>query len=266
MQGLSGQRRIWLTGASSGIGEALARCLLEQGHRVALSARRREPLEALAEGHARALVLTCDIGDRDSLRQAARDIDEAFGGLDVLLHVAGTCEYLDARRFDLDLVEWVIDVNLNGALRTVDAALPLLRRGCSEGATRSLLAAVSSAAAYLPLPRAEAYGASKAALSHFLESLRLDLADEGIDVSVIHPGFVETPLTARNDFPMPMRIDAASAARTILDGLERRERDVHFPKRFTTLVKLAGILPPALRFRLGRRLTRTGDSRSGAPR
>ncbi|WP_129140875.1 SDR family NAD(P)-dependent oxidoreductase [Modicisalibacter coralii] len=266
MQGLSGQRRIWLTGASSGIGEALARRLLEQGHRVALSARRREPLAALADGQARALVLPCDISDRDSLRQAAQGIDEAFGGLDVLLHVAGTCEYLDARRFDLDLVERVIDVNLNGALRTIDAALPLLRRGRDKDAGPPLLAAVSSAAAYLPLPRAEAYGASKAALSHFLESLRLDLADEGIDVSVIHPGFVATPLTERNDFPMPMRIDAVSAARAILDGLERRSRDIHFPKRFTALVKLAGILPPALRFRLGRRLTRAGDSRQEASR
>ncbi|WP_136068326.1 SDR family NAD(P)-dependent oxidoreductase [Modicisalibacter radicis] len=251
---LSGQRRIWLTGATSGIGMALARRLLAQGHRVALSARRREALETLARGYPNALVVPCDITDREAVAEAARDIDAAFAGLDLLLHDAGTCEYLDARDFDLALVERVMEVNLHGALKVVDAGLPLLRRARDAGGTRPLLAAVSSAAAYLPLPRAEAYGASKAALSHFLESLRIDLAGEAIDVSVIHPGFVETPLTARNDFAMPMRMDAESAADAILAGLERRSLDVHFPRRFTYLIKLLGILPPAVRLRLGRRI------------
>ncbi|MBZ9539970.1 SDR family NAD(P)-dependent oxidoreductase [Modicisalibacter tunisiensis] len=254
MQGLSGRRRIWLVGASSGIGEALARRLLEQGHQVALSARRQEPLARLAGHCANALVLPCDLTDPASVHEAADTLGARFGGLDVLLHVAGTCEYLDARRFDPALVERVFAVNFHGAIRVIDAALPLLRRARTPDAPPPLLAAVSSAAAYLPLPRAEAYGASKAALSHFLESLRIDLADEGIDVSLVHPGFVATPLTARNDFAMPMRIDADTAARAILDGLERRRLDIHFPRRFTALVKLAGLLPPALRLRLGRRL------------
>jgi len=251
---LSGQRRIWLTGASSGIGLALARRLLAQGHRVALSARRREPLERLASGYPDALVVPCDITDHGSVAEAARRIDTAFAGLDLLLHDAGTCEYLDARHFDLALIERVLEVNLHGALKVIDAGLPLLRRARDEHAGRPLLAAVSSAAAYLPLPRAEAYGASKAALSHFLESLRIDLADEAIDVSVIHPGFVETPLTARNDFAMPLRLDADSAVDAILEGLERRDLDVHFPRRFTYLIKLLGSLPPGLRLRLGRRI------------
>ena len=251
---LSGQRRIWLTGASSGIGLALARRLLAQGHRVALSARRREPLERLASGYPDALVVPCDITDHGSVAEAARRIDAAFAGLDLLLHDAGTCEYLDARHFDLVLIERVLEVNLHGALKVIDAGLPLLRRARDERAGRPLLAAVSSAAAYLPLPRAEAYGASKAALSHFLESLRIDLTDEAIDVSVIHPGFVETPLTARNDFAMPLRLDADSAADAILAGLERRDLDVHFPRRFTYLIKLLGSLPPGLRLRLGRRI------------
>lgn len=256
MQGLSGRRRIWLVGASSGIGEALARRLLEQGHPVALSARRREPLERLAAHYPDALVLPCDLTDPRSVHEAADTLGTHLGGLDVLLHVAGTCEYLDVRRFDPALVERVFAINFHGAVRVIDAALPLLRRAREQSGSRPLLAAVSSAAAYLPLPRAEAYGASKAALSHFLESLRIDLADEGIDISLVHPGFVATPLTARNDFAMPMRIDADTAARAILDGLERRRLDIHFPRRFTTLVKLAGLLPPALRRYLGRRLIR----------
>ncbi len=152
-------------------------------------------------------------------------------------------------------MERVFAPNFHGAVYCIDAALPLLRRARAEGG-RPLLAATSSAAAYLPLPRAEAYGASKAALSHFLESLRLDLAGEGIDVSVIHPGFVRTPLTDRNDFPMPMRVEVDAAAEAILKGLDRRRLDIHFPRRFTLLVKLTGILPAALRYRLGRRLTR----------
>lgn len=259
MATLTGTRRIWLTGATSGIGLALAQCLLDEGHRVALSARRREALERLADTHAQALVVPCDLTDPASIQAAGHAIEAAFGGLDLVIHNAGTCEYLDARRFDVDLVERVFDANFHGALRVIDAALPLLRNARDADGSRPLLAAVSSASAYLPLPRAEAYGASKAALSHFLESLRLDLAGEGIDVSVIHPGFVKTPLTERNDFAMPMRVSADTAAAAILQGLERRRLDIHFPRRFTLIVKLLGILPPALRRRVG--LTMARDAR-----
>ncbi|SDM12396.1 Short-chain dehydrogenase [Modicisalibacter muralis] len=262
---LTGKQRIWLTGATSGIGLALARRLLAEGHRVALSARRREALAELAEGHDSALVAPLDLTDRESVRDAGRQIDVAFGGLDLVIHNAGTCEYLDARHFDVDLVERVFAANFHGALHVVDAALPLLRKARDNDGSRPLLAAVSSASAYLPLPRAEAYGASKAALSHFLESLRLDLAGERIDVSVIHPGFVKTPLTERNDFPMPMRVGADVAAEAILKGLEKRTLDIHFPKRFTSIVKLLGILPPTLRRRIGLAMTRdtTNENQKG---
>ncbi|MEA3252898.1 MAG: SDR family NAD(P)-dependent oxidoreductase [Pseudomonadota bacterium] len=151
---LSGQRRIWLTGASSGIGLALARRLLAQGHRVALSARRREPLERLASGYPDALVVPCDITDHGSVAEAARRIDTAFAGLDLLLHDAGTCEYLDARHFDLALIERVLEVNLHGALKVIDAGLPLLRRARDERAGRPLLAAVSSGATWTCISRA----------------------------------------------------------------------------------------------------------------
>lgn len=244
-------RRIWLTGATSGIGEALAKRLLQDGHRVALTARRRDALEALAAPFENALVVPADLTDRASVSEAGARIEAVFGGLDLALLNAGTCEYLDARHFDVDLIERVLATNLHGTLYAIDAALPLLRR--ARHGTQ--LAAVSSASAYFPLPRAEAYGASKAAISYFLASLRLDLAAEGIDVSVIHPGFVRTPLTERNDFPMPMRVEVDTAVEAILRGLEKHALDIHFPRRFTLLVKLMGILPPALRHRLGRLLT-----------
>lgn len=248
-------QRIWLTGATSGIGRALAEYLLDQGHRVALSARDPEALSELAKAYPSALTLPLDVSDRQAVLAAGRRLEASFGALDLVILNAGTCEYLDARHFDVELVERVFAPNFFGAVYGIEAALPLLRAARAEG-RQPLLAATSSAAAYLPLPRAEAYGASKAALSHFLESLRLDLAGEGIDVSVIHPGFVKTPLTDRNDFAMPMRVTVDEAATAILDGLARRRLDIHFPRRFTLLVRLAGILPPGLRHRLGLRMTR----------
>ncbi|WP_444999871.1 SDR family NAD(P)-dependent oxidoreductase [Halomonas mongoliensis] len=261
---LDGKQRIWLTGATSGIGRALALRLLADGHRVALSARSESALAELAEGHPDALLLPLDVSDRAAVAQAGERLAKAFGGLDLALLNAGTCEYLEARSFDVDLVERVFTPNFHGAIYCIDAALPLLRRARAEGG-RPLLAATSSAAAYLPLPRAEAYGASKAALSHFLESLRLDLHGEGIDVSLIHPGFVKTPLTDRNDFAMPLRIEADQAAEAILQGLARRRLDIHFPRRFTLLVKLMGLLPPALRYRLGLRLVRQPSTAETTP-
>ncbi|SDK47094.1 SDR family NAD(P)-dependent oxidoreductase [Billgrantia gudaonensis] len=261
MTALSGSRRIWLTGASSGIGLAVARKLLDQGHRVALSARSVSALTALAEVRDNALVVPLDTTDPQAVARAADRIDDAFGGLDLALLNAGTCEYLDARHFDMALVKRVLDANLYGTLHCLDAALPLLRRARAANG-RPLIAVTSSAAAYLPLPRAEAYGASKAALSHFMEALRIDLIDEGIDVSVIHPGFVKSPLTDRNDFPMPLRIDAETAAQAILEGLEARRLDIHFPRRFTLAIRLLGILPPGLRLRIGRRLARPNDMES----
>ncbi|WP_422102927.1 SDR family NAD(P)-dependent oxidoreductase [Vreelandella sp.] len=248
-------QRIWLTGATSGIGEALAKQLIADGHQVVLSARNEEALNALCEGHANAYPLPLDVSDRQAVLAAGEQIAQWLGALDIALFNAGTCEYLDAQHFDMALVERVFTPNLFGTLYGVEAALPLLRAARKEGKP-ARLAATSSASAYLPLPRAEAYGASKAAVSYFLESLRLDLHQEGIDVSLIHPGFVKTPLTDRNDFPMPMQVTADDAAKAIIAGLAKGRLDIHFPRRFTYIVKCLGILPPALRRWIGLRMTR----------
>ncbi|WNK20502.1 SDR family NAD(P)-dependent oxidoreductase [Halomonas piscis] len=256
-------QRIWLTGATSGIGKALAQRLMAEGHRVVLSARRQDKLAALCKGFDNAAVLPLDISDRDAVQAAGKRIEAELGGLDLALFNAGTCEYLDVRAFDVALVERVLTPNLNGTLYCVEAALPLLRAARREGRP-ARLAVTSSASAYMALPRAEAYGASKAAVSYFMEALRLDLSPETIGVSVIHPGFVDTPLTAQNDFPMPMQVSVDQAADAILKGLYHGRKDIHFPKRFTLIVKLLGILPPALRFAVGRRLVRDPQQEDAA--
>ncbi|MGM0521287.1 MAG: SDR family NAD(P)-dependent oxidoreductase [Pseudomonadota bacterium] len=249
-------QRIWLTGATSGIGEAVANKLLDEGHQVVLSARSADKLDALCASHTNAIALPLDISDRNAVLAAGETIRERLGALDLVLLNAGTCEYVDMPDFDMALIERVFTPNLYGTLYGVEAALPLLRAARKEGRP-ARLAATSSASAYLPLPRAEAYGASKAAVSYFLQSLRLDLHQEGIGVSLIHPGFVKTPLTERNDFPMPMRVSVDHAAEAILNGLAKGTLDIHFPRRFTYLVKLIGILPPGLRHAIGLRMARS---------
>lgn len=215
---MSTSRRIWLTGASSGIGAALAQCLLQQGHRLAVSARSVAPLEQLeALWSDQVLVVPGDLGDAEQVRAIGARIAEHWGALDQVILNAGTCEYLDSRAFEAAMIERVMRANLLSVAYCLETALPLLRRG-----QQPHLVAVSSSVTYLPLPRAEAYGASKAALRYLCESLRVDLAAEGIDVTLVSPGFVDTPLTRQNDFPMPMRWPVERAARHIAERLERR--------------------------------------------
>lgn len=249
---MSGQR-IWLTGASSGIGLAVAKELLQRGHQLALSARRGEALQALAQAYpGQVLVLTGDLGDAQSVRAIGDAIEQSWGALDCVILNAGTCEYLDARAFDASMVERVLRINLLGAAYCIEAALPLLRRG-----VRGHLVGVASAATYMPMPRAEAYGASKAGLRYLLEALRIDLASEGIDVTLVNPGFVDTPLTRRNDFPMPMRWPVDRAARHIVQRLDARPLEIAFPAPFIAALRLLSLLPTRLQFAIGRRMART---------
>jgi len=246
-------RRIWLTGASSGIGQALAKELLQRGHKLALSARRDEPLLTLAQAYpGQVLVLGGDLGDAGRVKAIGVAIEQSWGALDCVILNAGTCEYLDARAFDAAMVERVLRINLLGAAYCIEAALPLLRRG-----ERGQLVGVASAATYMPMPRAEAYGASKAGLRYLLEALRIDLASEGIDVTLISPGFVDTPLTRRNDFPMPMRWPVDKAARHIAQRLDARPLEIAFPAPFIAALRLLSLLPTRLQFAIGRRMART---------
>ncbi|MFJ4345429.1 SDR family NAD(P)-dependent oxidoreductase [Pseudomonas sp. NPDC089401] len=244
--------RCWLSGASSGIGAELAQRLLEQGHQVALGARRAERLATLAARYpGQVLLATGDVDQPEQVARIAEQIEQAWGGLDLVILNAGTCEYLEPGQFDPALVERVIRTNVLGTSQCLAAALPLLRRS-----QQPHLVVMGSSVGWLALPRAGAYGASKAALRYLVESLRIDLVREGIDVTLVSPGFVDTPLTRRNDFPMPQLWSAERAANHIIARLPRRPLEITFPATFTLVLRLLGALPARWRLKLGQRLAR----------
>ena len=250
-------QRIWLTGASSGMGAQMAEELLKSGAHLALSARTLEPLHALSERFpGQVLVVPGDLTDPAQVREIGQQIAQAWGALDTVILNAGTCEYVDVRHFDAALIERVVRTNLLANSYCLETALPLLRKGL-----RPHLVGVVSSVTFWPLPRAEAYGASKAGLRYLLESLRIDLAHENIDVTLVSPGFVDTPLTEKNDFPMPMRWSAPKAAQHICQRLDKRPLEIAFPTLFIAILKLLSSLPKCLQLAIGKRLVRNSDEK-----
>ncbi|TBW56041.1 SDR family NAD(P)-dependent oxidoreductase [Marinobacter halodurans] len=247
---------LWLTGATSGIGRALAQALLEQGQRVIATGRRRESLETLAASYpGQVTVAPADTTDRETLGALSETFTRQAPVQMAILN-AGTCEYLDVRSFDADVIEHNLHTNVTGTARSMEAVLPALRHARRQGLPAELVI-VGSSAWWFPFGRAEGYGASKAALAYLAHSLRADLAAEGIRVTLVSPGFVRTPLTDRNDFPMPCLIEATEAADRIIRGLHRGAAEIHFPRRFTVTLKLLGALPQSWMDRLAARMTRS---------
>jgi NAD(P)-dependent dehydrogenase (short-subunit alcohol dehydrogenase family) len=246
-------KAIWLVGASSGIGEALADILATSSAKVFISARNAEKLDKqCAKALGRLIPVPMDVTDDWSVNEAVQKIAAHTESLDQVIINAGICEYIDSDEIDIQLVRQVMDTNFFGALNVLNDSLPLLRNALAKNGRDHApqIVFVSSSVTYQALPRAGAYGASKAALRYFAESLKIDLQLEGIDVRVVSPGFVKTPLTDKNDFPMPFRISAEAAARRILEGLESKRFDIAFPKKFTWCLKLISKLPDRLRFKL----------------
>lgn len=242
-------KRVWIVGASSGIGEATASALHTLGAAVTVSARKQERLQAFVAAHPGAQALALDATDRQAVHAAAPQV-MAQGRLDCVVYCAGYYTAMRAHAMDVDLALLHMEVNYAGALYLLDAVLPTLM--AQGGAHISL---VGSVAGYRGLPNSLAYGPSKAALIHLAETLYLDLQDQGIGVSLINPGFVETPLTANNTFKMPALITPQAAAQAILQGWARGDFEIHFPKRFTVWLKLMRLLPYRLYFALVRRAT-----------
>jgi len=237
--------RVWIIGASDGIGAALVKKLVDKGARVALSARNVTALgEAAREaGISDALIYPLDVTDAPALEAAAQSIKAAWGGIDLVLHVAGGYVPMRASGFDLAKAMQITDVNLIGVYKMLAAVLPVLHAQGHGG-----VGIVGSIAGYSGLPKALVYGPSKAALINLCETLYIDMHKKGLGVYMISPGFVRTRLTAVNDFTMPALIDAPKAADYIMRGLERGDFDIHFPKRFSGFLKFLRILPYPLYF------------------
>jgi NAD(P)-dependent dehydrogenase (short-subunit alcohol dehydrogenase family) len=242
-------KTVWLVGASSGIGLATAKALHARGARVAVSARQASVLQDFVQAHPGAIALPLDVCDAQAVRSAAQSL--AGGGLDLVAYCAG--HYKPQRAFAFDLAEMRrhMDINYLGALNVLDAVLPqMLERGQGH------LSLVSSVAGYRGLPNSLAYGPTKAALINLAETLYADLHPRGLGVSVVNPGFVETPLTAQNGFAMPALITPEQAAWAMLQGWQRGRFELHFPKRFTLWMKLWQWLPYRLYLPLVTRLVK----------
>lgn len=244
-------KRVWLVGASSGIGAALADKLSERGCIVALSARSAAPLEAtVAKAPAGSVALPLDVTDAGAVKDAAQTLLSSWGSIDLVIWLAGTYQPMQVSDFDLERATLTINANVIGPLNGLSALLPAMLEGNCHG-----LALVSSVAGYRGLPRSVPYGPSKAAVTNLAESLYLDLREHDVGVWVINPGFVETPLTDKNDFDMPMMVSASEAADAIIDGFARGRFEIHFPKRFTSGLKLLRRLPYRLYFAAVRKVT-----------
>ena len=246
--------RVWLVGASSGIGEATASALHARGAQVLVSARNAAALDAFVSKHPpvqgmAAQAWPVDVTDAAAVAQTARQI-LAQGPIDLVLYCAGHYQEMRATGMDMADLQRHLDINYTGALHVLDATVPtMLARG------RGHISLISSVAGFRGLPKSLAYGPTKAALTHLAETLYLDLRPQGLGVSIVHPGFVSTPLTARNGFTMPALITPAQAAKAMLAGWRHGAFDIHYPKRFTHWMKLMRLLPYRAYFPLVRRVT-----------
>jgi short-subunit dehydrogenase len=239
-------KRVWLIGASSGIGAALAQALAASGAQLALSARNTEKLKSLCI--ANSLILPFDTTQHSEIENAAQHLVAQWKSIDIVIYLAGDYVPMDLTHFDLTIAEQMFQVNFCGALRLTDVIRQHLRPGGG-------IAFVSSVAGYRGLPRSLAYGPGKAALIHLAECLHLELAPKKIGVWLVSPGFVATQLTDKNDFKMPALIHPNQAAQAILTGLRTGRFEIHFPKRFTRIMALLRLFPYRVYFPLIRFIT-----------
>lgn len=233
---------VWLTGASSGIGEALAYELARRGARVAITARRKEILDEIvgkirASG-GEAWSFPGDVLNLDEMKHTVDSIEETIAPIDLAIPNAGTHFFTYPEEFNSAEYLSIMQLNYGGVLHCLEAVIPrMLARGGGH------LAPVASLAGYRGLPRAAAYGASKSATIHFLESIRFQLKPKGMTITIVNPGFVKTPLTDKNDFYMPFLVSSEKAAKIICNGVERGKRFVAFPWPFSWIVGLGKFLP-----------------------
>ncbi|ENM5784670.1 SDR family oxidoreductase [Vibrio metoecus] len=235
---------VFITGATSGIGKQLALDYAKQGWQVIACGRNQPVLDSLHTQYANIFPLAFDVTDHPGTKAALAQLPCQP---ELWILNAGDCEYIDDGKMDVTLMARVFNINVLGVAAVIEGIQPHLSRG-------HRVAIVGSIASELALPRAEAYGASKAAVAYLARTLQLDWRPLGIEVTTIFPGFVATPLTDRNTFAMPMIITVERAAQEIKAGLARGVSQLYFPKRFTWLIRLLGALPYVWQGRLVRRL------------
>ena len=232
------QKKIWITGASSGIGKAVAEKFANEGWKVAVSARRKELLDELAKNR-NISSFPLDVTDRTQIESVFKNILSEFGDLDICLFSSGTYEPKDEQNIDPDKIKNVIHVNFLGVIDCVKAIEKFFKNKKSGH-----ISIVSSIAGYRGLPNSSGYGPSKAALTNFSESIYFDFKKFGVRVSIVSPGFIKTPLTDKNEFPMPFLKTPEYAAEKIFHGLVKSKSfEIHFPKGLTLTLKLLRILP-----------------------
>ena len=225
------KQHIVITGATSGIGCQLAKDYLREGQHVYAVGRDEEALSELKSLGAETIDL--DLMDRDKVIDAFDKINE----IDLAICGAGMCEYLDMPNFDSTAFMKVLSVNMGTLSHAIEAVLPKLM------ASKGRLVGIGSASAYVPFARAEAYGSSKAAIHYLMKTLQISLAPQGVSVSLVVPGFVETPMTKQNDFPMPFLQTTQQASQAIRDGIKSGNDVIEFPKKLTLPLKVLGTLP-----------------------
>lgn len=242
MAGFWQGKTVFLTGASSGIGEAIAIAVAAKGAILALVARREEMLRELArrceKAGGTARIFTCDVTDADALIDAAASFRNEFGHIDILIANAGIGGDQQARNLVPHAVREIIETNLMGAVNAVHAVLPgMIEHGSGQ------LVAISSLAGTRGIPRSAAYSASKAAMNNYFESVRLDVAKKNIAVTIIQPGFIRTPLTAGREAKMPFLMDLADAVPMFLKAIERKKKFAAFPWQLATIVRAGKYMP-----------------------
>ena len=236
-------KTVFLTGASSGIGEALAVDLAKKGAILGLVARREELLSDLAAkcetAGGKARIFVCDVVDSPALHDASDRFRKEFGHIDFMIANAGIGgNNKETRDYEPDAVRKLIDVNLLGSVNAIHAVVPhMLERGSGH------IVGISSLAGFRGLPKSAAYSASKAGMTAFFESVRLDVARKGVDVTIIQPGFIRTPLTSGRTANMPFLMELDDAIPHFIRAIERKKRFAAFPWQLATIVRIGRFMP-----------------------
>ncbi|WP_159945858.1 SDR family NAD(P)-dependent oxidoreductase [Rhizobium sp. 18065] len=242
----------WITGSSSGIGRALVERLVRDGYTVAVSARGAEALADLATSapqHIRSFPL--DVTDKTAVQTVAETIEATLGPIDLAIFAAGSYTRDYAAGFSSERTRQMFELNVLGTAQCLEAIMPRMMER-----KRGQIAVVASVSGYVGLPGAASYGATKAALNALCEALYPELDSHGVKLTIVNPGFVDTPLTQKNDFPMPFLVSAEEAADSIADGLSKNRFEIIFPWKMALAIRLLHALPHRLRFAITSRMLR----------